>query len=271
MEDFFEFAYLDEIKISKFLAHMDRGMVKKRVIRETDSSTHEAKGVGGVAGIIQASGGLGRSSESLNEITIENCPEGEFIRFHEFLCSQPDFFQEKQASIPFEHLPRRGFCEIEGVIQVSPVHQNIGRLFQIGSLHSEFIGGTAEVSETIQRMGHIFQTDKIPVTINDDEGKPVVLTVLDKGSLSIPLEEIGEEYLLFGKIIKIIKPNDPPYDLLKEIYNPRLSHILPPLMLHQMLMTMPVLSGMSNQEPPTQLTLKLEGPLVILSPIAIYR
>jgi hypothetical protein len=271
MVDFFEFAYLDEMKISKFLTQKNRGMEKRRVIRETASTTHDAQGGITIPLVGEVGGGLEKSSKSQNEIEIESNAEGEFTRFHEFLCSQPDFVQGTQTSISFEHLPRRGFCEIEGIIQVSLVHQNIARLFQIGSLHSEFIGGTAEVSETIRRMGHIFQTDKIPVTINDDEGKPVVLTVLDKGSLSIPLEEIEEEYLLLGKIIRIIKPNDPPYDILKDMYNPCFSQVLSPQMLRQMLMTMPVLSGMSNKEPPTQLTLKLEGPLVILSPIAIYR
>lgn len=271
MEDFFEFAYLDKNKVQKYLAQLDHGIVNRRVIRETASRTNEAKGGAGITGLFQTSGGIGRSSESQNEITIENSPEGEFARFYEYLCSQSDFIQETHDSISFEHLPRRGFCEIEGVIRVPSIRQNIARAFQIGSLQSDFSGGNVEVDETIQKMELLFQTDKVPVTINNDEGKPVILTVLYNRSFFIPLEEIEEEYSLLGKIIKIIKPNDPPYDLLKEIYNPKISHNLSPLVQRKTLMTMPELSRKSSEDLPIQLDLKLEGPLVVLSPIAIYR
>lgn len=269
--DIYEFAYLDEIKIQKILAQIDHGVRKKRVIRNTDSSSYEGKGGGGIPKLIEACGSLGKSSESLNEDTIENSPEGEFARFHEYLCSQSDFVQGTQDSISIENLPRHGLCEIDGVIQVPAIYQKIAQLFQIGSMHLIFNGHNVEVNETIQKMGHLFQTDKIPVTINNDEGKPVVLVVLYKRSLSIPQEEIEEEYSLLGKIIKVIKQGDPPYDLLKEIYNPKLSHNLPPTMLHQTLTTILELSDKNNGDPPTQVDFKLEGPLVVLSPIAIYR
>ena len=120
-------------------------------------------------------------------------------------------------------------------------------------------------------MGYLFQTEKIPITINDKEGKPIVYSALYGRSLSIPLEEIEEAYTLLGKIVSIIGPHDPPYSILKEIYNPTLLRRMPPLMQRELLRKMAEAAGPQTGDTDGPIDFVLSGPLVILSPIAIYR
>ena len=271
MDNFFEFAYLDERKISQYLAQRDRGSIKRRVIRETTTSTRDAKGGVAIPWLGEAGGGFGKSTGYENEIDIESTPEGEFARLHSLISDQANFPTWTEETFSLDRLAPRSLYAIEGLIQVLPTRQGIAQAFDLGSLYSKFVGADPQTDEIISKMGYLFQTEKIPITINDKEGKPIVYSALYGRSLSIPLEEIEEAYTLLGKIVSIIGPHDPPYSILKEIYNPTLLRRMPPLMQRELLRKMAEAAGPQTGDTDGPIDFVLSGPLVILSPIAIYR
>jgi len=271
VDDFFEFAYLDDKKISQYLAQKDRGAIRRHVIRETTASTRDAKGGVAIPGLGRAGGGIGKSTGYENEIDIVSTPEGEFARLLALISDQGYFPTWTEDTFSLDGLARGKLYAIEGLIQIVPTRQGIARTFDLGSLYSEFVGADPQTDEIISKMGFLFQTEKIPITINDEGGKPIVYAVLYSRSLSIPLEEIEEEYTLLGKIVSIIGPHDPPYNILKEIYNPTLQRRMPPLMQRELLKKMAETAGDPTGDADGPIDFLLSGPLVILSPIAIYR
>jgi hypothetical protein len=274
MEEFFEFAYLDEDKISKFLAQKNRGIVRERNIRETASTTFDAKAGAKVPLVGEIGGGAGKSSERQEGMDIESTAAGDFVRFRDFIHDQPGLSQIAGNGIPLDEIPRRGLLEVDGIIRVSPIRQILSILSQISSLPPSLFGDNPEfkaVTEQLKFVDQVFQREKIPITLNTDESHPIVSAILNDKALLIPIEEIGEEYSFLGKVIKIIKPEDKPYNLLRELFNPALSPILPSTNQEQMIESFTTLSKSLNLGPIGVEAFKLKGPLVVLSPIAIYR
>lgn len=270
--DFFEFAYIDGDKISKFLAQQDRGSVNRKVVKETTTSGHGAKAGANFAGIVKVGGGLEKSSEFQNEMGVESIAEGDFSRFRDLIKDQTIPMTSDAFSL--STLRKRAFCEIDSVIHVSPLRQLLSILSQAFSLPPGLIGGDDQfktVAEQFRMIGQLFQTDKIPITINDNSGKPVALSVLSEQNLLLPIEEVEDEYSLLGKVVQIIQPDDQHYDLMKNLLNPAVLRLLPPMQQQQMVQVFQELSEKLNQGTLGPETFKLSGPLVILSPIAIYR
>lgn len=273
MEEFFDFAYLDELKIGNFLAQKDRGTVKGRVARNAASTTLGAKGGAKLLGFGGIEGEVGKSSEREDEIEIESSAVGNFRRFRDLIADQPGFLQSARDGISFGEIPRRGFIEVDGTVRVSSIRQILSTITQITSLPPALFGNDPDFltkKEQAQVVSQLFQADKIPITMDDDETHPVILAVLLDQALLIPNGEIEEEYSLLGKVIQVVKPQDRPYNLMKELLNPALAR-LPGINQQQIAQMFKDLYETLNQDEMSEDPFKLEGPMVVLSPIAMYR
>jgi hypothetical protein len=267
--ELYEFAYLDESKVRMLIAGIDKGHIAAS--KTTKAAKKNKEGTGGLrAGILSAGGSAASADEFTEEVSIEATPEGVFYRLKDSLVSGNDLFSDRIDNISIDELKRGQIVGIEGMIEISPANEIVSNLFQFidaGAKLGILDSSDMKSRQSIQAIQAILDKNRLSVIVRSDDNKKKALAVLETKSLKLPEIELNDEFVIMGKITRIIKEGEV-LDLTPYCMNPAFQKNK--MIIKIISEGLPKLQE-SIGESVDLSDLTLNGPAVVLSPIAIYR
>lgn len=267
--ELYEFAYLDDSKVRMLVAGIDMGRIASS--KTTKAAKNNKEGTGGIkAGLIDIGGRASSAGELTEEVSIEATAEGAFYRLRDSLGSEQELFSDRIDNISIEELERGLIVEIEGMMEISPANELVNNVLQ-------FIDAGAKLGyidtcdmksrQSIQAIQAVLDKNRLSVIVRSDDNKNKAIAVLETKMLKISEAELNDEFVIMGKIIRIIKEGET-LDLTPYCMNPAFRKNK--MFIKIITESLPKLQeGLGGSVDLSDLT--LNGPAMILSPIAIYR
>lgn len=270
MAQFYEFAYIDGTKLRQLVSAIDsRGQVKSIIASQVREKSKGLKGAGGLAGVVSLSGGAESTIEEATQETILPSPEADFHRLRDYLAARDDFVASSLDGVPIESLPRGAMVEISGQIEVSPANRLMSDLAQFVQLAAS-LGLPLRLGKPgpdIAMLARFFaMPTRMAVLMSGYSSSTKALAVLDKKFLTVSVDDLTDEYLILGKLIRVVT-DQKGIDLLSYALPSQLSRF-PQIAqeLAERFRELPRELGTIDLE-----QLRLKPPALVLSPVAIYR
>jgi len=157
-------------------------------------------------------------------------------------------------------------------MEVSPANEIVSNLFQFldaGSKLGFIDTSTTKNRQSVEAIKAVLDANRLSVIMSADENKTKALAVLETSEsfLRVPIAELNDEFIILGKVIKIIKEGET-LDLTSYCMNPafRKNKVLLKIIADAL---PKIKEGLGGSADLSELILK--GPAIVLSPIAIYR
>lgn len=271
--DLYEFAYLDDSKVRQMVAGIDKGRVIQSKTTKAAKSNKGGKGAVKTP-IINLEAGAASADEMTEEISTEFTAEGAFYRLRDFLSqrNEDEFISDIIDNVSIDDVERGDILELAGRLEVSPANElvsNLLRFIDSGISLGFLDAGSAKDIRNIRAIKEVLAANHISIVMNASENDMKALAVLDSSEsrLRVPIEELNDEFYLLGKVIRIVKKGDC-LDLTQFCMNPvyRNNRIIIKTVGESLIKLKEVFNERADLS-----ELELSGPILVLSPIAIYR
>jgi hypothetical protein len=265
-----EFLYLDQQLVDQFLAQLEGGVSGEEAQRTREHRGKEAGGEAGASGFGARAGvKAGRSSGQEEEIarTVQQTPESKFARFYDLLREQQSVqWLEALDEEIWDQLLRGEIVELQASISVSTlarfatIAQQAGPLLELVQAFGETVDDeTRDAMASLRTIGPLLGSG-IPITARV-AGSPdfKVVATLRPPHLQVEPDQLDGEATLLAKIQRKLSAQER-YTALEAIPGIR---GLPAKDRREME------ADLSNS--PDFPDMVVEGPLAVVTPIAIYR
>ena len=273
---FRDYMYLDTYRLQNYVSDLEQGVVEQFI--ETTREQSGKEGGGKVRAHFLEAGGAGRSEEeTTRERTIRITAQNMFSRVYAAMEEDGEIkIFDEDDDLTFGTVRRRDIVEITRNFSPSPLNDMIDSMLHLIQVMEEMgfteeIAADQEEAQAVRAMAMLFQGDEggdeVPMVSRSSRGDASVLFLAHSRYILVDQDAFKGDMTVFGRVRKLI-PEGESQDLIDFLKLPSAmrgeSEVRKALL--ELFQSWPKeLGGPVSEE-----SLEVRGPLLIITPVAVY-